>query len=129
MVSDGRIDSNSAEVSINVTPVNDPPSANQQTVSLNADKSFPITLTGSDKDSTNITFSIKSNTKYGSLSKSPDFETNGKIVYTPNPGFTGIDSFTFATNDGDLNSKPAIVQINVTENNPPVSRYSGNQHR
>ncbi|MBN2588852.1 MAG: tandem-95 repeat protein [Sedimentisphaerales bacterium] len=124
IVSDGRIDSNSAEVSINVTPVNDPPVANQQTVLLKADKSFPITLTGSDKDSSNINFSINTETKNGSISKVPGFETNGKIVYTPKPGFTGIDSFTFITNDGDLNSKPAIVQINVTENNPPVANIS-----
>ncbi len=120
MVSDGRIESNSAEVSINVTAVNDPPSANQQTVSLTVDKSLPITITGSDKDSKNITFSVKTETKNGSLSKVPGFETNGKIVYTPNPGFTGIDSFTFVTNDGDSYSKPASVQINITENSPPV---------
>lgn len=124
MVSDGRLDSNSAEVSINVTPVNDPPSANQQTVSITADKSLTITLTGSDKDSENITYSINTETKYGSLRKMPDFETNGIIVYNPNPGFTGIDSFTFTANDGELNSKTAAVQINVTENSPPVSDVS-----
>ncbi len=124
IVSDGRIDSNWAEVSINVTPLNDPPSAKQQTVSLTADKSLTITLTGSDKDSQKITFSINTETKHGSLRKMQDFETNGNIVYSPNPGFTGIDSFTFAANDGELNSKPVVVQINVTENSPPVSDIS-----
>ena len=121
IVSDGRTDSNSAEIIFNVTQVNDPPVANGQTVLVKTDKSFPITLTGSDKDSTDITFSIDSEPENGTVSKVPGFETNGKVVYTPKPDFVGKDSFSFVTNDGDLNSQPAIVQINVTENNPPVA--------
>ncbi len=121
IVSDGKIDSNSAAVSITVTPVNDPPVADSQNLSLKVDKSLPITLKGNDSDSEKITFSIRTDPTYGSISKMPGFETNGSIIYTPKSGYTGSDSFTFVTNDGESNSKPATVQINVTQNNPPVA--------
>ena len=121
MVSDGKIDSNSVTVSIMVTPVNDPPAADNQNVTIKVDKSLPLTLTGSDFDSEKITFDIDTEPVNGSLSKMPGFETNGKIIYTPKSGYTGSDSFTFVTNDGESKSKPATVKINVTQNNPPVA--------
>ena len=121
-VSDGRVDSNTVTVSIVVTPINDPPVANPQAVAIKVNKSLPITLSGSDSDSGSITFSIRTESINGSITNVPGFENNGKIVYTPKAGYTGPDSFTFVTNDGESNSSPATVQINVTRNNPPVAQ-------
>ncbi len=39
---------------------------------------------------------------------------DGSFVYTPNPGFTGTDSFTYTVTDGTFRSAPATVTINVT---------------
>jgi VCBS repeat-containing protein len=39
---------------------------------------------------------------------------DGSYSYTPAPGFTGTDSFTYAANDGLTNSAPATVTITVT---------------
>lgn len=41
------------------------------------------------------------------------------VTYTPNPGATGSDSFTFSANDGQLTSNPATVSIGITSDNQP----------
>src|SRR3990172_1455718 len=45
---------------------------------------------------------------------------NGSFAYTPAPGFTGSDSFTYKANDGALDSNVANVSITVSlPNSPP----------
>jgi len=39
---------------------------------------------------------------------------NGSFSYTPNPGFTGADSFSYRANDGGLDSNTATVAITVS---------------
>jgi hypothetical protein len=46
---------------------------------------------------------------------------NGSFVYTPNPNFTGIDSFTYHDNDGINNSNVATVYIDVIYVPPTVN--------
>jgi hypothetical protein len=46
---------------------------------------------------------------HGSLS----FASNGGFVYTPRPGYSGTDSFTYRATDGNTFSIPATVTINV----------------
>ena len=48
----------------------------------------------------------------------------GLFNYTPNPGFTGTDSFTYTISDGNGGTLTATVTINVTggpQNNPPIA--------
>jgi putative cell wall-binding protein len=40
--------------------------------------------------------------------------SDGSFVYTPNTGFTGVDSFTYVANDGLDDSAPATVSITVS---------------
>jgi hypothetical protein len=42
---------------------------------------------------------------------------DGSFSYSPNPGFSGIDTFTYSASDGSVSSPPATVTLNV---NPPV---------
>ncbi len=121
IVNDGKTDSNTATVSITVKPVNDPPVANQQSATTKVDKSVSLTVTGSDIDSQDLKFHIRTEPKHGKLSLVQNFSTNGKLVYTPQPGFTGTDIFTFKLNDGAADSEPATVAIDITPNNPPVA--------
>lgn len=52
----------------------------------------------------------------GTLSLNED----GSFTYTPDPGFTGEDSFTYEADDGDQATDQATVTINVEPvNNPP----------
>jgi cellulose biosynthesis protein BcsQ len=121
MVNDGKADSNTVSISLSVEPVNDPPVANQQSVMTRVGRSVFITLTGSDVDSDKLKYSIVSQPEHGSLSFGSDFDTSGKLTYTPNANFEGKDSFTFKLNDGSLDSTPAPVTLNMTPNHAPMA--------
>jgi cellulose biosynthesis protein BcsQ len=121
MVNDGTADSNTVSISLSVEPVNDPPTANQQSVMTRVNRSVFITLTGSDVDSDKLKYSIATQPEHGSLSFGSDFDTSGKLTYTPNANFEGKDSFTFKLNDGSLDSAPALVSLNMTPNHAPMA--------
>ncbi|HXV89259.1 MAG TPA: tandem-95 repeat protein [Nitrososphaeraceae archaeon] len=112
--SDESSTSNTAEVSINVNPVthiNSPPVAESQDVTINMDTSAPITLDATDNDGDSLTYSIGTTPNHGSLS--PFDEHTGEVVYNPNGGYTGSDSFTFTVSDESSTSNTAEVSITV----------------
>jgi len=115
---DGTADSNIATVTLTVTPVNDAPVANAQSVTTAEDTAKAITLTGSDVDTGDVlTFTIGTPPGHGTLSG-----TGATQTYTPNLNYNGGDSFTFTANDGTVDSAPATVTITVTPvNDPPVA--------
>jgi len=116
-VNDGTVDSNTATVSISVVEFNDPPVANNQSVSTNEDVSLVIILTGSDPDGDEITYSIVNGPTHGTLSGS-----GSMVTYLPDPNYYGPDSFTFKVNDGSNNSNVATVSITVNPvNDAPVA--------
>ncbi len=87
--------------------VNRAPIADDQSVSTLSGTSLAITLTGSDLEGSNLVYTVGSPTN-GTLSgTAPD------LTYTPDAGYVGTDSFTFTVNDGDLDSDPATVSIEV----------------
>jgi len=107
-VYDGFPEAASAEgrVSITVLPMNNIPTANSQRIKTYKDTAIGITLTGADLDNDSLTFSIVTPPAHGSLSGSgPNW------VYTPTPGFTGFDTFSFIANDGKADSLPATIRI------------------
>jgi len=108
-VNDGTVNSNTATVSITVTPVNDAPVANDQSVATNEDTAKAITLTGSDVDSATLTYSIVAQPLHGTLTGTPP-----TVTYTPAAHYFGPDSFTFKITDGSLESNVAMVSITVT---------------
>ncbi|UCF14131.1 MAG: AAA family ATPase, partial [Phycisphaerales bacterium] len=120
-VNDGEKDSDLATISIAVAGVDDPPRASQQSPTTKLDKSVSITLTGNDIDSKAFSFAVATHPSHGNLSFDSNFAVSGKLVYTPEPGFTGSDSFTFKTNDGTSDSDPAVVSITVTPNRIPTA--------
>jgi cellulose biosynthesis protein BcsQ len=121
MVNDGKVDSNTVSISLSVEAVNDPPIANQQSAMTRVDRSIFITLTGSDVDSDKLKFSIATQPEHGSLTFGSDFDASGKLTYTPNAKFEGKDSFTFKLNDGESDSAPALVTLNMTPNHAPMA--------
>ena len=107
-VNDGTVDSPIATISISVTPVNDAPIANPQSVTVTQDDSLALTLTGSDADGDALTFVVVSNPVHGTLSG-----TAPNLTYTPSANYNGSDSFTFKVNDGTVDSAEATVSVNV----------------
>ena len=93
------------------------PIADPQNITLDEDSSTSIVLTGSDQDNDPLTFTVRTNPEHGQLTgTAPD------LIYTPSENFNGTDSFTFAANDGNNNSAPAVINIEITPvNDPPVA--------
>jgi glucose/arabinose dehydrogenase/regulation of enolase protein 1 (concanavalin A-like superfamily) len=95
------------------------PTANSQTVTTAKDTAANIKLTGSDPNGDPLTYGVTSQPTNGTLSG-----TAPNLTYTPNPGFTGSDSFNFKVNDGTSDSATATVSITVTV--PLPSPWSNN---
>jgi len=107
---DGKADSNVATVTITVAAGNRAPVATGQTVNVEKDTAKSVSLASADPDGDALTFAIVTNPTHGTLSgTAPD------VSYTPAPGYTGDDSFTFKANDGKLDSNVATISINVLE--------------
>jgi len=113
VVNDGKLDSEPATISINVTAVNDAPIALPQTISTAVDVPVSLILTGTDAEGSSLTYSLLTEPISGTLNgTAPD------LVYTPAAGFTGTDSLQFTVNDGSLTSSPAVVSIDVNPAGP-----------
>ncbi len=63
-----------------------------------------------DVDGDSLTVIPISGVSHGSLTLNP----NGSFNYTPDPGYTGPDSFSYRANDGEVNSNSVVVTINIT---------------
>ncbi|HET8776669.1 MAG TPA: Ig-like domain-containing protein [Candidatus Limnocylindria bacterium] len=117
-ITDGRGGTDTATVSITVTPVNQPPTADDQDLETAFETALALTLTGSDPDGDELTFAVAGQPTNGTL----DCAASPECTYTPNVGFSGEDSFTFTASDGSLDSDPATVTITVRgENAAPVA--------
>jgi len=121
-VSDGQVDSNVATVSITITPVNDPPMANNDIGYRASIAGLIVAVPGVllndvDVDGDALTVRLESNVSHGTLT----LNANGSFTYTPKAGYVGVDTFTYRANDGQVNSKPATVTIEVdaVRPNPP----------
>ncbi|OQY29366.1 MAG: hypothetical protein B6244_03910 [Candidatus Cloacimonetes bacterium 4572_55] len=118
-VCDYSISCDTAEVHIVITGVNDPPVAEGQSINMVEDTTIAITLTAFDSEDDLLTYVIQDSTTHGALTG-----TSPNIVYTPDQNYSGLDQFSFVANDGDLNSDPALITINISEggNQQPIAQ-------
>jgi VCBS repeat-containing protein len=100
-------------------PVNYPPVAIDDTAITTQNTSVTINVLNNDSDPNGHTLTVTSVTPgtHGSVT------INGSnVTYTPNSGFTGIDSFTYTISDGHGGTDTATVTIVVASiNHPPVA--------
>ena len=116
-VNDGTADSSPATVSITISPANDLPVADVQSVTSTEDTAKAIALTGSDPDGDTLTFVVVDAPTKGTL-----MGTAPNLAYTPGTNYQGADSFTFRVNDGTTNSAKATISITVTPvNDSPIA--------
>lgn len=118
--SDGNLVSVPATVTVTVENVNDPPTT-QADAAITA-VAVPITIdvlaNDLDKDdTTNVssinpaTLAVSANPTNGSVAV-----VNGKVLYTPNAGFLGNDSFQYTVKDTQgATSTPATVTVKVSD--------------
>lgn len=97
-------------VSITVNPVDDVPVAQSSSFAVQTNMELSGQLVASDADGESLSYSIADNVSNGSLNLNSD----GSFSYTSNTDYVGADSFTFVANDGNSDSSPASVSINVT---------------
>ena len=120
---DGTVDSNTATVSITVTPANDAPVAGDDNYSTAEDTPLVIPAPGvlendTDIDGDPLSAVLNADPSHGMLTLSSD----GSFSYTPNANFHGADSFSYHANDGTMDSNIATVIITVTPvNDAPVA--------
>jgi Big-like domain-containing protein/K319-like protein/HYR domain-containing protein len=107
---------------VEINAPNHPPVASSQGLTITRDTSASITLDASDKDGDSLTYSIKSFPAHGSLGSFDKY--TGSVIYNPNKGYTGSDSFTFTASDGTSTSNTAKVSITINPvtpiNTPPI---------
>ncbi len=119
--------SNEATVTISVADVNDPPTANDESVGTDEDTAVTIDVLANDTDSDGTldpsTVTVTGGPSHGSTSVNT---STGEITYTPDPNYHGTDSFTYTVDDDDgSTSNEATVTISVADvNDPPTASFS-----
>ncbi len=122
-ISDGAGGTDSASVTVSISPVNDAPSAAPKTVTTGFQTAVQVTMTGADVETCDLNFQIVSGPAHGTLGAVsntlcvtllPPYSDSAKVTYTPATGYSGPDSFTYRTSDGTLTSPIVTVSITVS---------------
>jgi ELWxxDGT repeat protein/VCBS repeat-containing protein len=124
---DGSLTSNLATVTLNVGPdvapvaINDADSRYRTSPGTTLDIPAVFGVLGNDTDSDGPTLlavaGVKATTNNGTVTLNAD----GSFLYTPQAGFTGVDTFTYQATDSLLTSSLATVTVVVGANAPPVA--------
>ena len=110
VVNDGTVDGNTATVTVTVTAVNDAPVAVDDSASTTEDVAVDIDVLANDSDADGDGLSVSSTSDPANGS----VVNNGTDVsYTPDPGFTGDDTFTYIISDG-VETASASVTVTVS---------------
>jgi len=118
-VNDGHSGTDTGQINITVTPVNDLPVAGDQNLTTNEDTALNGTLTATDVESTTFTFTQLVGPTHGTLNVTAG---TGAFIYTPAANYHGPDSFTFTVTDGNSGTDTGLISITVTSvNDLPVA--------
>ena len=118
-VSDGKGGSSTATVSVTVNPVNDLPTAGNDTAVTNEDTPVTINVLANDGDVDGDALSvIGASALHGSVT----INGNGSLTYTPSANYNGPDTITYTINDGHGGTATATVAVTVNSvNDLPVA--------
>ncbi|MFN7866939.1 MAG: tandem-95 repeat protein [Planctomyces sp.] len=116
--SDGLLQSAATTVTFTVTPVNDAPTAGNDTAGTAWNTPVTVAAPGvltndRDVDGDPLTAILLTNPAHGTVV----LNANGSFTYAPAFNYSGPDSFSYAASDGLLNSVAATVSITVA---PPL---------
>ncbi len=90
-------------LTIEVTPVNDPPEVSVGPVTVKEDESVVVVVTATDVDGDELSFAVSTDPANGTAESNSD----GTFTYTPNADFYGTDTFSVTVND-------TVVDVTVT---------------
>jgi VCBS repeat-containing protein len=128
-IDDGAGGTSQASVTITVTPVNDAPVAVDdggyavdEDSSLSVDIVSGVRTNDTDVDGDGLSVSVTSPPSDGVLVLSAD----GSFDYTPDPDFSGVDSFVYQVSDGALtDTAVATITVNAINDPPQADPDSG----
>jgi large repetitive protein len=124
-----------APVTIDVTPVNDPPTAGDDSTVTPANTPATIDVLGNDADPDGDPLTVSAVngqpiTEGGAPVTVPNGTValvGGQLVFTPTPGFTGPANFGYTVTDPSGATDSATVTVNVGQANlPPVAQNDTN---
>lgn len=121
-VTDNVTGNDTATVFVNVASVNDAPVANNDNYNVNQDATLTVLpaagvlANDTDIDGPSQTAVLDSGPAHAAAF---GFNADGSFSYTPQPGFTGLDSFVYHADDGTDDSNSATVTINVNDTQAP----------
>ncbi|HIE96818.1 MAG TPA: hypothetical protein EYG03_07755 [Planctomycetes bacterium] len=105
----------------NIPPTNVPPTVNSDTAVTGIGATVTISVLNNDTDSDGTIKPSTVTLTQQPFNGSATAKANGTIDYTPDPGFTGPDSFQYTVNVNlDATSTAASVSVSVTPNQMPV---------
>ncbi len=94
-----------------ILKLNYPPVASNLAANVSGDFSANLALAGGDINRNPISYATVSPPSHGLISNLNPL--TGAFTYTPAHGFSGADSFTFQTHDGQTNSSAGTVALTV----------------
>lgn len=114
-ISDTKRNTSKARITVIVTAQNDEP-ITKSDGPFKTEVSKPIYITSamdndSDVDGDELSISTYTRPINGEVS----FDENQTFIYIPNPGFVGIDRFTYTVTDGENTSDVSTIEIHVEE--------------
>ena len=132
---DGTTNSQNGLVTILVKSVNDPPLAIRDTIKLDEDSSIGFAVSGSDVESTDLTYLLGTLQTIGKIYQTIDGQTKGneisegdtitndeqQMIFEAQENAYGIDSLTFKVSDGDLVDSTSIVIVITSVSDPPLA--------
>ena len=119
-ISDGNGGTDEAAVTIVVAPVNDAPVAQDDSVTTDEDTQVAVSVLANDFDPEADPLRVESvvQPSHGTAAIGGE-----QILYTPAPGFHGMDSFTYTVADGNGATAMGTVTVAVaTVNDPPIAQ-------
>ena len=110
-ISDGFDGQDTATVTVTVNAANTAPLAASDTVTVNENTAITIDVLANDFDADDHALSITNigSATYGTVTQNID----GTLTYTPDMGFSGIDSFDYTISDGHGGLDTATVTVTV----------------
>ncbi|MFZ2016728.1 MAG: Ig-like domain-containing protein [Nocardioides sp.] len=109
-------DGRTATATVSVAVANRPPDAVHDTASTTAGHGVSVDVTANDSDPEGQALTVTASTDgaHGTVSCGPS-----SCHYTPDPGFTGVDTFGYTVSDAYGASATATVTVTVSPPQPP----------
>ena len=118
--SDGKGGTDSITVTINVSNVNEAPTAVNDTATTDEDQSVRIDVLANDTDPDTERAALTVSVLRDPLDGTARVESDRTITYTPNANFAGENSFTYSVSDGSLSDAGSVTVTVEAVNDAPA---------